>query len=602
MITIITLISFVIFITLPGYSILRLLKSNNELSLIENVSYSTVLGFYLNLFIYTLLNTVGIKITRMPLLIFYLLLVTNSFVIKNFKLKRPRIKISRKNFKFILVLIFAILLRLPTLIAYKYPFTGDMSKHVFFSKQIIETGKLEQYSHPQYVLLEHVSLSLIPIITGINIISRSPFVIIYIINILIGLPIFLIAKKISKSFYTGLIAFLTVSSYHLYTTLNIGYVIEGVVGNVLGLYFIAVCSLSLIKIFDENQLDLLPISITCLVCIVTSHTLTPAVYFWIVLGSIVSYSVFNLNKVLIFLKKCTSNPILLILTFLPLIVFFFYLPEYFIDKQATELIRIPSGNINAISPSLLGLIKERFLDPYPTALSTYIVALSSLVFYFFNKPKTNFFKYYLLSWVSVIFLYVCFPIFFPVHLPGYRVINYIFYPLIILVSITIKYVKPKFRAIAFSLIFLFALANNTDKFFENVKKIHKIQLSLEDNRIASKYVSRIISDNENILADSVPEFSYPNTLLIYANINTNSNKLYIKSPLTFKYKEGLLSPSTVKMLEDPSSNIDLFLEKGINYLYLPNIDFYNFHYAEKIKAKLLFANNTIQILKVNFNE
>jgi len=391
-----------------------------------------------------------------------------------------------------------------------------------------------------------------------------------------------------------------VSNFYLQTTFNLGYVIEGAVGNVLGYFFVVALGLLLVRLFENKAYYLFPVITSALICLVTSHTLTPVIYFGIFSTTLIAFTALKPKKVYsIFKEMVKNNKKWLVLGLLPLTIFFLYIPQYFYDSQATDLVKMPFSKSPSLqNSSIQSLIYNRLIKPYPISIYAYLIGFISLALFSLKKRKRLFTKIYLFSWLSIPILYVTFPDFFLVYLPSYRVINYVFYPLALAITLGLSWVKKTALPLVFVLILIYSLQINVVPVKNQVNNIGNINMAMEENKDSFLFLSTIISEGDNILAESMPGITYPNAIRLFIDGIDTKNELYIKSSLSFKYLEGYLPLTVPRMLENPHGYLDEYSRKKIKYLFVPNNSKYNDLFIETNFATKIYETNLVQILKI----
>lgn len=589
-----TIATFFLFVVFPGYFIVRLIISGINLSLIDKLIFSVMVGVFLNLFFFALFNTIGLKIEKQSLLPAFMVTGLFSFLIKKPIIKKIKFSFKRENLLLLLSLLITIILRIPPFLSHPLPHTTDLSNHIFYAKYIIENGILPEYSHPQFVLTEHVILSLSPILMHTNILGVSTYVTLYIINALIGLVIFRIIFYTTSSFFSGLIGLMISSNFFLYTSFNLTYVEGGVVGNILSNFLIPTFILLVILFFDKKYYRLLPLIVTNLTLIINSHTLSTVILFWVTFLSLSCYAIFNFPS----LKKTIGEIFSpkkrkwLLISFIPLLIFIFYVPDYFTDKRATSLIDPSLASKQTVKNFFTGIFGNRYLNIIPPSL--YLVATAGLVIFFLSQKKDNFPKYLFLFWLIVPLVYTILPGVFLIHLPAHRTINYLFSPIVIAVSLFTQSLAKKEKTIIFFSLLILSLIVNFDNSLYEIKNIENNKKIMEKSEEGFLFLANIIKPGENVLTEHISPGFADQAIKNYLEF---SNRVFYRTFL-FRYENGDMPWDTWKMMENPVDNLNLYVENNIKYIVVPNTDLYKNKFQETNIASNIFENDTLVIFEM----
>lgn len=591
---ILTIATFIVFIVFWGYLILRLILLKNLISFIDKIIFSTTIGLFVNLAIFVLFDALGIKIEAQSLLSLFGITLLTSFLVKKPIPERHKLCVKKNNFFLFLSLLVMIVLRVPAVLSHPLPYSTDLSHHIFYSRYIVEKGILPDYSRPEFVLMEHVLLSLAPVFTGVDILGVSPYIILSIVNILASFVIYRIIFYSTKSFLSSLTGLLISSVFFLYTPFNLTYVIGGVVGNILGNFLIATFVLSLVIFFEKKCYRFLPLVVIDLVLIINSHTVSTVILFWITTTSIIFYAIFNFSLILATIKELFSrkNVRWFFVSFMPLLVFIFYIPNYFIDERATGLIdsSLPSGQIHEWS--LEKVFSNQYLNIIPSGM--YLVTIISLIIFFFSKKRDNFSKYLFVFWFLIPFFYTVSPGLFFIHLPADRTINYIFSPIVLAVSLFTFYLTKKQKKIVFFVLIILSFTTNFGNLYKDIIAVENNTKIMNENKEGFVFLSGVIKENENVFTDHTSSLLADQAIKNYLDF---SNFVIYKTYL-FRYENGDQTWDTWKMMEDPVDNLSLYVENSIRYVVVPNTDSYKNKFQETNIASNIFENDTLVIFEM----
>lgn len=589
-----TIATFFVFIVFWGYLILRLIVSENLISSIDKIIFSTTIGFFVNLAIFVFFDALGIKIETQSLLPLFGITLLTSFLVKKPIPKKHKPYFKKNNFFLFFSLLVMIMLRVPAILSHPLPYSTDLSHHIFYSRYIVEKGILPNYSRPEFVLMEHVLLSLAPVFTGVDILGVSPYIILSLVNISVSFVIYRIIFYSTKSFLSSLIGLVISSAFFLYTPFNFTYVIGGVVGNVLGNFLIATFILSLVIFFEKKCYRVLPLVVIDLVLIINSHTVSTVILFWITITSIIFYAIFNFPLILAIISELFSRKNIrwVFVSFIPLLIFIFYIPDYFTDKRATSLIDPSLASKQTVKNFFTGIFGNRYLNIIPPSL--YLVATAGLVIFFLSQKKDNFPKYLFLFWLIVPLVYTILPGVFLIHLPAHRTINYLFSPIVIAVSLFTQSLAKKEKTIIFFSLLILSLIVNFDNSLYEIKNIENNKKIMEKSEEGFLFLANIIKPGENVLTEHISPGFADQAIKNYLEF---SNRVFYRTFL-FRYENGDMPWDTWKMMENPVDNLNLYVENNIKYIVVPNTDLYKNKFQETNIASNIFENDTLVIFEM----
>jgi hypothetical protein len=225
-------IAIMLVMFLPGYSLLLAVFGKNKIiSTLERFIVSFGLSIVIVDFIIFLYSKLNISITRLSSVVGILIFIAIcSGVYKYFVIASeakqsqnnngiaavatlPRngknlFEFSKNQFILILLLLFlTVFIKTIFLAGSIAPTSTDMGHHMYYSKLIADTGKLTDYEdsiiNPEdkgkFIVGEHIIFSEIYLITGQSFFSGWPFIVLYLINLLSILTVFILVLRIFEN-------------------------------------------------------------------------------------------------------------------------------------------------------------------------------------------------------------------------------------------------------------------------------------------------------------------------------------------------------------------------------------------------------------------
>ena len=251
------LVAYLALFIIPGITIFRLLNPSSKTNL-EKFLLVVPLSLFYNYLTYLTLNYLGIPINQISLIVSIFFCILLSLLIKspdlrNFSKPKKLPNLNLGQITFIIILLFALFLRIILTLGNIYPFSTDISNHLFYARKIVEFGSLPTYPDASFVVGEHIFLSYVPIFSGAPIIGYTPVLGLLIINILTILALYQLSRQISKSAFTQNFTLFLFSFLFLLGNSQLNFVFGGVVGNVLGYYLIASAILLTIMTYTKKS-------------------------------------------------------------------------------------------------------------------------------------------------------------------------------------------------------------------------------------------------------------------------------------------------------------------------------------------------------------
>jgi len=461
---------------LPGYCLLLAFFGKNKIiSTLERFIVSFGISIVIIDFIIFLYSKLGISITRLSSILGILIFSAVCFGI--YKLRRhpedgdqpnegsgdssatPQndglFSLSKNQFILILLLLFmTVFIKTVFLSGTIAPTATDMGHHMYYSKLIADTGKLTDYDdsiiNPEdkgkFIVGEHVIFSEIYLITGQSFFSGWPVVILYLINLLSILTVFILVLRIFENKNIAILTLLFLGVLFAVSAPQARYVSGGVLGNIMGNFLMPLAFYFYFRAFeflkdaktsdeilcsaqdDKNSSRFLSLAFFVTFGLFYTHHLTGFIFLFVWALAIPVFVILNYKNIEVVGKKALKvvfSPQVLSVFVIGLIFFFFvFTPSYVKSSAVGTAVGTPTKVTR--TGLNIGNLKQTVGD---ARLALGFLGLAILVFSF-KKRKLG----YILaaSWAIMIFIMAVYPKLLFVNMPSNRIGNYLTYPLAIL--------------------------------------------------------------------------------------------------------------------------------------------------------------------------
>lgn len=487
-------VAIIIVLFMPGYFLLlAVFGKKGSLSQLEKFIISFGLSVVIVDFIFFLYSKLGVLITRMSSVAGILIFSAVCFGIYKIRchsrpLRRSESEasesgnpekndwipdqvrydklfdFSKNQYILILLLLFlTIFIKTVFLSGTISPTATDLGHHMYYSKLIAETGKLTDYEdsiiNPEdkgkFIIGEHIIFSVIYLVTGQSFFSGWPVVILYLINLLSILTVFILVLNIFENKNIAILTLLFLGVLFAVSAPQARYVSGGVIGNIMGnflmplsfyFYYRAFSTLGgsqpkadqplagaknsggeFININNKDK-TFLALSVFVTFGLFYTHHLTGFIFLFIWALIIPVFIILNYKNIEIIGKKALKiifSPQVFTTFAIGLIFFFFiFTPSYIKSNAVTTAV----GSASKATRTGLSL------DNLKQTVGDSRLALGFLGFavLLFSLKKRNLGFFLILSWALMIFIMSVFPKILFVNLPSNRIGNYLTYPLAIL--------------------------------------------------------------------------------------------------------------------------------------------------------------------------
>lgn len=554
-ITVLLKLYFAIFFTLflPGLILIHFFENRFNLRKI-NLLEKLVLSFGLSLtsvnFLTMLLNRLNIPINPYSLFLTIILfsavfwgltgkIKNETALVKNKELSRKNIfsylKTNRLTVLFLLVFIFSLLPRIFYVAEGIFPKATDLGHHLYWSQIIIDTGKLADYDgRPDFIIGEHIIFSAISLLSGINLISSFPTIVLLLINLFSCLALAILAFRFTCFFQkkqTGwLVAILTLIIVGIFYPIGdpqAKYVSGGVIGNLMGNLFIPLIFWSLLQTFSTQRSIFAFLFFLLSANLAYTHHLSTFVLLYSLSGFILTtllltifFNNFNFKKsVLVLWKKIKpffTIPNLGFLILMGLFVFLVWTPSYLnfsaIDRAVGSPIKATRTGLG-FGQIILSVGPWRF---FYGGLTLGII-LFFLLYQKFSRhlstkinPTALIFNAWIIAWAGIILAMSTYPRYLKVDIPSNRVVTYLAFPFVLLSALGVFIILQTTRKFLPSTVYVILFLTLIGTGFisglsdlSNQARGKNTDALAAETYASAQYLAPRVTDNEMVLKDHI---------------------------------------------------------------------------------------------------
>lgn len=519
---------FVIF--MPGYFLLLAIFGKSQtLSALERFVLSAGLGIVSVDFISFVYSGLHIPITRLSEILGISLFTLACFGIYKYKKnKEAGIKstelfnFSKNQFILILLLIFlTFFIKTTYLSGTIAPTTTDMGHHMYWTKLMTQTHTLPDYEGmPDFIIGEHIVMGVVQLISGSSFFSAFPVLILFLVDILGILAVFILTLRIFSNKTIAVLTLLFLGVLYAVASPQAKFVSGGVIGNIFGNFLMPLAFYLYYRAFkflesgdfklEKHSKSFLSLAIFMTFGLFYTHHLTAFILLFVFALIIPLFAAVNYKNIEIWIKKVFS------LVFSPWVIgtlllglFFFFVvftPTYIKGSAVDTAVGAPSKatRIGLTWSNLKSTIGEPRL----------ILGVLGLLLMSAAYKRRNFGYAVMVAWTVMLFIMSMEPHLLFINLPSLRIGNYLSYPLAIL-SAYGSYVifSPKFLKVdiknplpenifksAFLIILAFVLVGGISD-SAGVFKKQDSNTELAETFNASSYLAKNTTPKDSILKD-----------------------------------------------------------------------------------------------------
>lgn len=530
----ITLVLFV-----PGYFLILATGLNKKLSSLE--SFVITFGFSIIIvdFLMILLGKSPFHINQFSVLVAIILFSATCYAIYLFFRKKDEgaeiLDIMPKKSALLVVLLIFLTIFIKTIYFTDtiFPTTTDLGHHMYWTKQIVITGNLPQYEKADigsdftigaplpiadFIIGEHLIFAAINLLSGIDFISAFPALILFLVQIMSVLAMFILTREIFKKanpVYRDAIsniALLLIGPLYALASPQAKFVSGGVIGNTIGNLLIPLAIYFYIRALSEKKSKMLSCALFLSFGLVYTHHLSTFVFLFAAFFAVITFVVLNFRTAISDAIKCLklfiSPSVIAILITGIIFIFFIYTPTYLNSAAINTAVGAPS------KASRMGLTFAQLKSTAGEA--RFAFAFAGIFLLFFARKIGKYRQAFIIGWVVALTLMSLKPDWLFVDIPSDRIASYIIFPIAIAaacmlahVFILLKdsnsktgkiYIGSSFVLIIF---FSFMLFVATNGFFDNSQALNTA--SSTNNALqtyaASKYLAQNSTQQDVILKD-----------------------------------------------------------------------------------------------------
>ncbi|MGW8184541.1 MAG: hypothetical protein ACWGHO_00325 [Candidatus Moraniibacteriota bacterium] len=612
-------LSLAFLLLVPGYFLILAIFRKKTFKLFAPIEIITI-AFASSLiafdFLIILFGKIGFKINTLLILSIISLFSLGCYLIFKFKKGSIGKTIAEKNtsLKFshlqttliILILFSTIFIKTVYLKDAIFPTATDLGHHMYWSKLISETGELPDYrkneitqidnsyqlqSEPiaDFIIGEHLIFSGVNILTKIPFNSYFPALILFAINIISLLAMFILSLRVFKNSLLkenldgriinpvnlSILVLFLIGPIYAIASPQSKFISGGVIGNLVGNLLIPICLYFFYRALKEKNSWMLFMGLFLSAGLFYTHHLSGFIFLFILafifiifnlifIAKILTNTTDKFNKALLSYKQLgldlfkliTRPQILLFFVGSILFLFLVYTPSYLSPSATATAVGAPSKSTRA------GLTLTQFKYAVGELRLTFgIIGILILAYLpFAKKTNTNISLSYqkilpaaiLIGWASCLFFMTNHPNWLHINLPSDRVANYANFPFILLSSLGLLYFISLVKKIQDSFLiskkityFIFILVFSTlvfSGYYDNSQALsdgQKNQKALQTFHL-SEFLSKQIKSN------NTPEDTY--TLKDHNYISSDSwMKLFFMKDYNYPLSRGYF-----KRYEDPT--------------------------------------------------
>lgn len=450
-------IIFVLF--LPGYFLLlAIFGKSGKFSSLEKFVLSFGLSIIITDILLIFLSKIGIIINKTSLLASFGLFFLACYLIYCFRRKKnggeknesDRREHSRAQMLAIILVIFiSIFFRTAHLAKNITPSATDLGHHMYWVEKIIQTGKISDFqkvdiiekdgvygiSEPEkiddFIIGEHLIFAAIGLISGAGVISAFPAVVLFLINIMSLLAIFILAKAFFDSLSWGknipILAILFLGCLYALAAPQGNFISGGVIGNLIGNLFIPLAFYLFFRAIKENSPLLFALGILAVFGLVYAHHLTTFIFGFALIFSLLFLAAIKRKEMIKELKKIYplifSAPVILTLLFGALFFFFIHTPGYIENQAVKTVIGEPSRTTKE------GLTFSQLQSV--AGESRLALGIMGIIILLIGAKKYPYQSAIISGWFFAVFILSWKPTLFHIDIPSSRIGNYLIFPAVL---------------------------------------------------------------------------------------------------------------------------------------------------------------------------
>ncbi len=303
-------ISLAIVLFLPGYFLLlAIFGKSGKLSSLEKFVLSFGLSIIITDILLIFLNKFGIIINRISLLASLGLFFLICYLIYYLRRKKYEVEETESRHSgysrfqilaIVLIILTSIFFRTAHLAKNITPSATDLGHHMFWVEKIIQTGKISDFqkvdiiqndghysiSEPvkidDFIIGEHLIFAAVGLISGASVISTFPVIVLFLINIIGLLAVFILAKVFFNYLPYGktipILSILFLGVLYALSAPQANYISGGVIGNLIGNLFAPMAFYLLFRAIKENNPPFFALGLLTIFGLAYTHHLSAFIF------------------------------------------------------------------------------------------------------------------------------------------------------------------------------------------------------------------------------------------------------------------------------------------------------------------------------------
>lgn len=535
-----TAIALVLF--LPGYFLIMATKLNKHFSLLELFVIAFGSSIVIVDFLLIVLGKSPFLITKISVvgaITFFCSICGVIYFFKNKKVSpvfmkenKPDNIIPRKSAVLIVVLLFlTIFIKTIYFTDTIFPTTTDLGHHMYWSKIITTTGNLPSYEKADigsdltiekpapiadFIIGEHLIFAAISLISGADFISAFPALILFLIQIMSILTIFILTRSIFEKSHQhrdliAVFSLFLVGPLYALSSPQAKFVSGGVIGNTIGNLLIPLAILFYIKAFTEKKARLLAWAFFISLGLAYTHHLSAFVFIFIFLFAAITFVALNFRKIKDeakeWMKFFSSPSVPAVLIMGIIFIFLVYTPTYLNSEAIDTAVGAPS------KASRAGLTLTQLKITAGEARFSF--AIAGIILLIFARKIGKYKQSFLIGWIGALTLMSLKPNWLLVDIPSNRIASYIVFPAAIIAACMLahififlkdrhesdkNYFSPTFALVIFFTFMLFSAVNGFNDNNQTLNESGSASKAIQ-TYAASQYLNQQTNQQDMILKD-----------------------------------------------------------------------------------------------------
>lgn len=625
-------ISIILILFVPGYFLLlAIFGKSKTFSDLEKFIVAFGLSIIAIDFLMLLMGKAGILFTRLSVISAISIFSAICYAIYFFRKKDSAIAPKKYSSEFtknqtmsiVLILFLTFFIKTIYLMDTISPTATDLGHHMYWTKSIMETGELPVYqkidvienngyyaiSEPRkiddFIIGEHLIFAASGLISGQNVISAFPSIILLLINILGILAMFIMAKtffeKLSFGKNLSIILLLLLGPIYALSAPQGIYISGGVIGNLLGNLIIPLAFYFLFRGIMEKTPSLFTLGIFSIFGLVYTHHLSTFIFGISCIFALIFFAVLNIKSLNTEFKKIfriiVSPAALSFLALAAIFFFFIHTPSYIENSAVKTVVGEPSRITKAgLNLSQLGsaIGEVRF--------SLGIIGILTILFFLKKIPYQG---AIICGWLFSVFILSWKPTLLRIDIPSIRIANYLIFPTALAAAFFVSrifhqyaasekkqvaFVHSTFFQISFLLMCVFAISLGFADNSNTLRIENKFSGKLLETFAVSRYLASRVENSDMIIKDHnyVSSDSWMK-LFFMRDYNFPLTRGYL-----FRYDSPKKEKCTLWTIASPNSleAAKCFKETGINFAVV-NPQYSSAQFESINQFWKVFASNSV---------